>query len=64
VSWIRRAIGRATHQRIETLFGQMVLERVGEYNFHFLLMQLLFELHQEFVHHAEDDFVIQRREGG
>ena len=50
-----------THQGIEALFSEVGSKLLGEDRFNFFLMQLLFELHQEFVNHAQDDVFIERR---
>src|SRR5450830_3763 len=51
-----------THQRIEALLAQELAQSVREYGFHLLLVQLLFQLHQELVDHTQDDFFVQRTE--
>ncbi len=61
VSWIRRAIGRAPISGSKPCLGEVILQRIGEDGFDFLLVQLFLELHQELVDHAQDDFVVQRR---
>jgi len=43
--------------------GEPGLEGLGEYRFDLLLVQLAFELHQELVHHAQDDFGIEGGKG-
>src|SRR6267378_3003178 len=50
------------HQRIETVLGEVFAQHVSEYRINFLLVQLRFELHQELVHHAQDDVMIERPE--
>ena len=62
VSWIRRAIGRAPISGSKPFFARILLERRGERRLDLLLVQLVFELHQELVDHAQDDVVIERRE--
>jgi len=47
----------SAHQRIKTLLGQISFELIAKGSFHFLLMQLVFQLHQEFIHYAYDDFL-------
>src|SRR5450830_1184595 len=51
-----------THQRIEALLAQELAQSVREYGFHLLLVQLLFQLHQELVDHAQDDIFVERTE--
>src|SRR5258706_5646333 len=50
------------HERIEAVLGEVFAQRVGEYRIDFFLMQLRLELHQELVHHAQDDVMIERSE--
>ena len=54
--------GACPHQRIEALACQILAERVGEDHLHPLLVQRLFQLHQELVHHPQDDLLVQRTE--
>ena len=53
----------STHQWIKTFLGQVLAQFVCEHRIHFLLVQLFFQLHQELVDHAKNDFFIQRTEG-
>ena len=55
-------MSRCAHQRIEALACQILAERVGEDHLHPLLVQRLFQLHQELVHHPQDDLLVQRTE--
>ncbi|MNK55171.1 hypothetical protein D3C87_741790 [compost metagenome] len=41
----------------------MFTQARGEYGFHAAFVQLVFELHEELVHHAQDDLAVQRGEG-
>jgi len=50
------------HERIEPVLGEVFAQRVGEYRIDFFLVQLRLELHQELVHHAHDDVMIERSE--
>jgi hypothetical protein len=43
--------------------GQHFLHRFAEVGLDLFLVQLLFQLHQELVDHAQDDLVVERREG-
>src|SRR4051812_47839144 len=51
-----------THQRIEAGLREVLLERLRERDLHFLLVQLIFELHEELVDHSQDDLAVERRE--
>ena len=55
--------GARTHQWIEAFPTEIGLEFIGEHNFDLLLMQLIFQLHEKFVDHAQDNLFVQRREG-
>src|SRR5882762_4264834 len=54
--------GPRTHQRIEALLRQVLLQTLGELRFDLLLGKLLVELHEELVDHSHDDFVVERTE--
>ena len=62
MSWIRRAIGRAPMVGSKPFLARGLAQRVGEDRFDLLLVQLLFQLHQELVDHAQDDFLVERGE--
>src|SRR5882762_8056534 len=51
-----------SHQRIEAVLREVLAQDVGEYRIDLFLVQLDLELHEELVHHAQDDFVIERLE--
>ena len=53
--------GAGAHHRVETMLGEMGLQRIGTYRLDFLLVQLFFQLHQELVHHLQDERLGQRR---
>ena len=48
-----------THEWIKAMLGQISSEILSEACVHFLLMQLLFKLHQELINHAQDNALIQ-----
>src|SRR6185436_9877387 len=50
------------HQRVEALAREVQLELGGEQRLDLLFGELLVELHQELVHHAQDDLVVERAE--
>ena len=50
------------HERIKALLGQMLAQTVGKGDIHLLLGQLLLQLQQELVDHAQDDLLIERLE--
>src|SRR5688572_26991569 len=50
------------HEGIEALLRQVLLEHLGEDRLDLLLGELLVELHQELLHHAHDDVVVERAE--
>src|SRR5207244_4328669 len=54
--------GPRTHQRIEALLRQVLLQALAELRLDLLLRKLLVELHQELVDHPHDDFVVERTE--
>src|SRR5437879_10316495 len=54
--------GPRTHQRIEALLRQVLLQALGELRFDLFLRELLVELHQELIDHPHDDYVVERTE--
>src|SRR5690242_8847222 len=50
------------HERIEAAPGEVLAQRIGEHRLDLLLLELRLELHQEFVHHAQDHLVVERAE--
>jgi len=54
VSWMRRDIGRAPMFGSSRAWRGASRKLVGEHRFDFLLLQLRFELHQEFVDDAQE----------
>src|SRR5690606_24543618 len=51
----------SAHCRIEPFLGKVLAQCIGKGHFYTFLMQLVFELQQEFIHHAQDDIT---RQGG
>src|SRR4051794_35078344 len=48
-----------THQRVEARLREMLFQRRRERDLDFFLVQLVLELHQEFVDNAQDDVFVE-----